>query len=84
VTRRRPPPWTGGLAELIVASGAVIAHPASRPDAYRRYVSPPLPDGTRLTFRYPASLGRPVEDGHSDLFTFLRVTLKPGGPSNGP
>lgn len=55
------------------------------PTRYHRYVSPPLPDGTRYTFLYPAHLrpmsGRPrtefiaISDGSITAGPFLRVTL---------
>ncbi|MDQ2800118.1 MAG: hypothetical protein M3Y13_10795 [Armatimonadota bacterium] len=49
--------WLGLVAVLLLA--LPLLAPKSAPRAsYTRYVSPPLPDGTRFTFLYPADLKR--------------------------
>ena len=56
---RRQKRWIGGLAALAALLAALLAASAWHGDprtGYRRYVSPPLPDGTRDTFLYPARL----------------------------
>jgi hypothetical protein len=52
--------WSAlAAAALAVTAAALVSRFGPHPAPYRRYVSPPLPDGTRFTFRYPASLGSP-------------------------
>lgn len=58
-----------GIAVALLA-GALIAVAVlaiwltvSRPPSYRRYVSPPLPDGSRYTFLYPAHMEDVAEGG---------------------
>ncbi len=45
------------VAVVLVVAAAVAPRPAPA-TSYRRYVSPPLPDGVRYTFLYPSTLDK--------------------------
>jgi hypothetical protein len=51
---------TALIVILVIGLAAVLLSPWSR---YRRFVSQPLPDGTRYTFLYPAHLQNVQENG---------------------
>lgn len=53
--RREALLWLSLVAILLLALPLFAPQPAPRA-SYTRYVSPPLPDGTRFTFLYPSDL----------------------------
>ena len=48
------------LAVAVIAALAVVTTPKTATPGYRRYVGPPLPDGSRVTFLYPAAVNQVV------------------------
>ena len=46
------------LAVAVIAALAVVTTPKPAAPEFRRYVGPPLPDGSRVTFLYPASVNQ--------------------------
>lgn len=55
---RKTSPWKYllfAVAAVMVVGFAVVPRPIP-PTTYRRYISPPLADGVRYTFLYPATL----------------------------
>ncbi len=46
--------WLVAIATML--GTVVLVASWNKPSGYRRYVSPPLPDGTRYTLLYPAAL----------------------------
>jgi len=50
------PPLLWLIATVTALGAVVLVAWWNTPSAYRRYVSPPLPDGTRYTLLYPATL----------------------------
>lgn len=46
------------LAVAVIAALAVMTAPKPAAPEYRRYVGPPLPDGSRVTFLYPTSVSK--------------------------
>jgi hypothetical protein len=66
----------GGIAVVLAAVAALASWQASRPMAYKRYVSPPLRDGSRLPFLYPAFFG-PVKTFAPGDFQSVEVFSPP-------
>lgn len=54
--------WLLGAAVFFVALAALWLRPPA-PEVYTRYLSPPLPDGTRYTFLYPTWMTRVSQQG---------------------
>lgn len=55
--------WTAAGLILLVAVLLAVLYSGAWPLRYRRFVSQPLPDGTRYTFLYPAHLQNIQENG---------------------
>jgi hypothetical protein len=73
-------------AAAFVIFGIVVVWLLRPPPTYRRYVSPPLPDGTRYTFLYPRyyrySLGEKELGQPSNTLQMVRLTTI--DPAKGP
>ena len=51
--------WVSALAMVAaVIALAIVTAPTAAPPALARYVGPPLPDGSRVTFLHPASVSK--------------------------
>ncbi len=65
-----------GIAVIAVAAITIPREPAI---SFRRYTSPPLPDGSRYTFLYPSHL-KAVQEGYNRGAGVVQsVQLLPGG-----
>ncbi len=56
----RAPRWILLSLLAVIATLVVVTMPKPAPPEFRRYVGPPLPDGSRVTFLYPASANQIV------------------------
>src|SRR5688572_4083491 len=73
-----------GLGIVLVAVNGAVWFASSQP-SYRRFVSQPLPDGSRYTFLYPSNL-QVIREGRGNPSpgVIANVRLQSSGPVNAP